>query len=67
MITAEDPCAMMHVVNNLQSYSGLYKETVQQSRLQPFKRTGLAAKMELMDVVVLLPMLVEGVAILVGG
>ncbi len=58
---------MMHVVNNLQSYSGLHKETVQQSRLQPFKRIGLAAKMELMDVVVLLPMLVEGVAILVGG
>jgi hypothetical protein len=61
---AEDPCAMMLVVSNLQSYSGLLKEMAQQSRLQPSKHIGPAVRMEHMDVVALLPMSVEGVAIL---
>ncbi len=56
---------MTHVLNNLQSYSALRKEMVQQNHLQPSKHTGQVVRMEPMDAVVHLPMLVVEVAILV--
>jgi uncharacterized radical SAM superfamily protein len=67
MTIAEDPCAMMPVVSSLQSYRDLLKEMVRRSRLQRSRHIGPAVKMEHMDDVVLLPMSVEGVAILLDG
>jgi hypothetical protein len=67
MTTAEDPCAMMHVVHSLQSYSGLLKEMVQPSHLQLSRHIELVVKMGHMVDVVLLLMLVEEVATLLDA
>jgi hypothetical protein len=64
MIIAEDQCAMMLVGLSRQYYSGLLKEMVQQSPLQPSRPIGQAGKMEHMDDVVPLLTSVEEVATL---
>jgi hypothetical protein len=63
MIIAEDLCEMMHDLINLQSSSDLHRMGPQ-SLPPPFKHIVLVDKMELMAVVGLRPMSVEGVEIL---